>query len=48
MSTVECRLSIGDPIEIELKKAVVSKLGSTMAKRWNSKTEPCNVTNKKE
>ena len=33
MSTVECRLSIGDPIEIELKKmTVVSKPGSTNGK----------------
>ena len=47
MSTVECRLSIGDPIEIELKKTIVSKLGFTMAKHWNLKMEPCSVTNKR-
>ena len=41
MSTDECRLSIGDPI-------TVLRTGSIMAKHWNSRVAPCNVSNKKE
>lgn len=48
MSTDECRLSIGDPVEIQLKKTAVSKLGSTTEKRWNLRVVSCNVSNKKE
>lgn len=48
MNTDECRLSIGDPVEIQLKKTVVSKLGSTTEKRWNLRVASCNVSNKKE
>lgn len=48
MSTDECRLSIGDPIEIVLKRITVLRTGSIMAKHWNSRVAPCNVSNKKE
>lgn len=47
MNTDECRLSIGDPVEIQLKKTVVSKLGSTTEKRWNLRVASCNVSNKR-
>lgn len=47
MSTVECRLSIGDPIEIELKKDNRFETWFYNGKHWNLKMEPCSVTNKK-
>ena len=47
MSTEECRLSIGDPVEIELKKDNRFETWFYNGKT-NLRTAPCGDTNKKE